>query len=75
MNNRWPLPGPTALADLERTLLWLVTAYRVFGAAWMILLGTLVVASADEGAANDGWVITALIVVTLWTVSTVVLAS
>ena len=58
---------------LERALLWLVTGYRVFGAAWMVLLGSLVLASSDK-AAKPGWVIAALIVVVVWTLLTVGLA-
>ena len=57
---------------LERTLLWLVTGYRVFAAAWMLLLGSVVLASSE--AARPGWVITALIVVVVWTVLSVALA-
>jgi len=60
--------------DLERALLWLVTAYRVFGAAWMMLLGGVVLASKEEPAANPGWVVVALVVVTAWTIISVALA-
>jgi signal transduction histidine kinase len=60
-------------AGLERALLWLVTGYRVFGAAWMLLLGTVVLASSDK-AQHPGWVIAALIVVVVWTLLSVALA-
>jgi len=63
----------TTPEGLERALLWLVTGYRVFGAAWMILLGAVVLASTDS-AKNPGWVITALVVVVVWTVFTVAMA-
>ena len=59
-------------AGLERDLLWLVTAYRVFGAAWMVLLGSLVLTSSE--AERPGWVITGMVVVVAWTVITVGLA-
>jgi signal transduction histidine kinase len=58
---------------LERALLWLVTGYRVFGAAWMVLLGTLVLASSDN-AEHPGWVIAALSVVVVWTLLSVAFA-
>lgn len=60
--------------DLEPALLWLVTAYRVFGAAWMVLLGSVVLASTEDTAGRPGWVVTALIVVVLWTLLSVALA-
>ncbi|MCP3973777.1 MAG: ATP-binding protein [bacterium] len=59
-------------SGFERTLLWLVTAFRVFGAAWMVLLGVLVLTSNE--ADHPGWVVTALIVIVLWTMATVALA-
>ncbi len=61
-------------AGLERALLWLVTGYRVFGAAWMVLLGSVVLASSEQPAKHPGWVITGLIVVVIWTLVTVALA-
>lgn len=60
--------------DLERAFLWFVTAYRVFGAAWMVFLGGVVLASEQNPAARPGWVATALIVVVLWTLLSMVLA-
>ena len=61
-------------SDLERALLWVVTAYRVFGASWMVLLGSVVLASTEEPAAKPGWVVVALVVVGAWTALSVGLA-
>ena len=61
-------------SDLERALLWVVTAYRVFGAAWMVLLGGVVLASTEEPAARPGWVVVGLVVVGVWTAVSVGLA-
>lgn len=60
--------------DLERALLWVVTAYRVFGAAWMMLLGGVVLAAKEEPAGSPGWVVVALATVAAWTLLSVALA-
>ncbi|MFC2177247.1 sensor histidine kinase [Actinomycetota bacterium] len=61
-----PTPG------LERTLLWLATGYRVFGAAWMALIGMLILRSDDAG--RPGVLATSLAVVIVWTALGVILA-
>lgn len=58
-------------AGLERTLLWLISAYRVFGAAWMVLLGALVLTSSQ--AARPGWVVAGLVGIVAWTAVTVIM--
>ncbi|NND01375.1 MAG: histidine kinase [Acidimicrobiia bacterium] len=60
--------------DLERALLWVVTAYRVFGAAWMMLLGGVVLASKEDPVGNPTWVVVALALVAGWTILSVALA-
>lgn len=69
-----PVVERFAPAGLERALLWLVTAYRVFGAAWMILLGAVVLASSESPAGRPGWVVAALATVIVWTAVSVVVA-
>jgi signal transduction histidine kinase len=58
--------------DLERTLLWIATGYRVFGAAWMTLIGVLILRSDD--ADRPGVLASSLAVVIVWTALGVILA-
>jgi signal transduction histidine kinase len=54
-------------ADLERTLLWLATGYRVFGATWMALIGVLILRSSEDEAGRPGVLATSLAIVIVWT--------
>ncbi len=63
-----PTPG------LERTLLWIATGYRVFGAAWMALIGVLILRSATDKAGKPGVLATSLAIVIVWTALGVILA-
>ncbi len=68
MTSSPPPPG------LERTLLWLATGYRVFGAAWMALIGVLILRSSEDPAGRPGVLGTSLAVVIVWTAAGVILA-
>ena len=52
--------------DLESTLLWITTGYRVFAAVWLSILGTVVLASKSTETDHPAVVVATIAVVLLW---------
>jgi signal transduction histidine kinase len=60
--------------ELESTLLWITTGYRVFAAIWLSILGLVVVSSDTTEVANSAVVAGTTIGVVLWASLATVLA-
>jgi signal transduction histidine kinase len=52
--------------DLESTLLWITTGYRVFAAAWLSILGVVDLASASTEVDHPSVVVATVVVVVVW---------
>ena len=63
--------APTVRSDdLESTLLWITTGYRVFAAGWLSILGIVVLVSESTEVEKPGIVVGTIAVVLLWAGST-----
>jgi signal transduction histidine kinase len=65
---------PERSGELESTLLWITTGYRVFAAIWLSILGLIVVSSDNADDANLAVVAGTTISVVLWASLTTIAA-
>lgn len=63
---------PPRSEDLESTLLWITTGYRVFAAAWLTILGIVVLASKSTEVERPTVVVATIGVVLAWAALTTV---
>ncbi len=63
---------PPRSEDLESTLLWITTGYRVFAAAWLTILGIVVLASKSTEVERPAVVVATIGVVLAWAALTTV---
>ncbi|MDJ0925970.1 MAG: ATP-binding protein [Acidimicrobiia bacterium] len=60
------MAGSQRSVDLESTLLWITTGYRVFAAIWLSILGTVVLAGRADEVDRPGVIVATIVTVLLW---------